>query len=469
MTRRAQGGVLGIAFDGDGKVLATTSDDGSVSVWDVPSGTLRETFLGHSAAAVGPVFSRDGTTLYSGSGDGSVIAWDVRGLRRLGRPFRFAPTPAVGEGPNAELQDAAKAVAPSPDGSLFATSPGSGRVTLWRTRDESIERELAGSVGAIESLVFDHDGRLLAATGNGPRTVVWDVRTGKAVLRLKRGGPLGSAAVAFSTDDRLVATAGIDGRVRVYRVSTGKQVGGFSVRGSLQDLDFSPDGSRLAAAGLAGEIALWDLKTRRVERRIEHGVAILALRFSPDGRTLASGDLAGAVDFWNATTGRPAGRPLAGQNGLVLSVSYSPDGSKLVTASSDGRLRLYDLETGKLIGAPLPGAGAGGWAAFLPDGKHVVAAVLRRDGRRLEPRPGGVGRPGMPRREQEPDAGGVARLPSRARLRSRVRLTVSGHRLYSSWRRNQFRGSSAARDSFRPCGVRSSHWYMPQRPSRPRA
>ena len=373
MTRRAQGGVLGIAFDGDGNVLATTSDDGSVSVWDVPSGALRETFLGHSAAAVGPVFSRDGTTLYSGSSDGSVIAWDVLGLRRLGRPFRFAPAPAVGEGPNAELTDAAKAVAPSPDGSLFATSPGPGRVTLWRTRDESNEGELAGSTGAIESLEFDHDGRLLAATGNGPRTIVWDVRTGRAVLSLKRGGPLGSAAVAFSTDNRLVATGGIDGRVRVYAVSTGNQVGGFSVHGSLQDLDFSPDGSRLAAAGLAGEIALWDLKSRRVERRIEHGVAILALRFAPDGRTLASGDLAGAVDFWNATTGRPAGRPLAGQNGLVLSVSYSPGGSKLVTASSDGRLRLYDLETGKLIGAPLPGTGAGGWAAFLPDGKHVVA------------------------------------------------------------------------------------------------
>ena len=373
MTRRAEGGVRGVAFDGDGTVLATTSDDGSVSVWDVPGGTLRETFLGHSAAAVGPVFSRDGTTLYSGSGDGSVIAWDVRGLRRLGRPFRFAPTPAVGEGPNAELQDAAMAVAPSPDGSLFATSPGSGRVTLWRTRDESIERGLAGPTGAIESLAFDHDGRLLAATGDGPRTVVWNVRTGKKVLGLKRGGPLGSAAVVFSPDDRLVATAGIDGRVRVYSASTGKQIGGFSARGSLQDLDFSPDGKRLAAAGLTGEIALWDLKTRRVERRLEHRVAILALRFSPDGRTLATGDLAGAVDFWNDTTGRPAGRALVGQNGLVLSVSYSPDGSKLVTTSSDGRIRLYDLETGKLIGAPLPSTGARGWGTFMPDGKHVVA------------------------------------------------------------------------------------------------
>ena len=40
---------------------------------------------------------------------------------------------------------------------------------------------------------------------------------------------------------------------------------------------------------------------------------------------------------------------------------------------------------------------------------------------------------------------------------------------YSSWRRNQLSGSSGPRASFRPRGARSSHWYMPHSPSRPRA
>src|SRR5262245_26020787 len=35
---------------------------------------------------------------------------------------------------------------------------------------------------------------------------------------------------------------------------------------------------------------------------------------------------------------------------------------------------------------------------------------------------------------------------------------------YSSWRRHQ-----ALPSSFRPLGARSSHWYMPHRPSSPRA
>ena len=36
---------------------------------------------------------------------------------------------------------------------------------------------------------------------------------------------------------------------------------------------------------------------------------------------------------------------------------------------------------------------------------------------------------------------------------------------YSSWRRHQMPPVS----SLRPLGARSSHWYMPQRPSNPRA
>ena len=98
MDRRATGKVIGVAFNRDGKVLATTSDDGSVDVWDVPTASLRETFTGHAGAAVGPVFSPDGATLYSASSDGSVIVWDVRGNRRLGQPFRFAPVAAGGPG-----------------------------------------------------------------------------------------------------------------------------------------------------------------------------------------------------------------------------------------------------------------------------------------------------------------------------------------------------------------------------------
>ena len=373
MGRRAAGRVIALAFSADGKVLATASDDGSVDVWDAQTRSLRETFAGHAAAALGLLFSPDGATLYSGSSDGSVVVWDVRGERRLGRPFRFDPVAAAGEGVHTPAQNASTAVAVSPNSSFFVTSPAPGRVTLWRARDQAVLGELRGPSGYVVSLAWSHDGRLVAATGNARETVVWNVATRKIVKLLGPVGRTGNAGVNFSPDDKLLGTAGVDGMLRVYDLGTARVIGRVQVNGSLQDLDFSSDGELVAAAGLGGDIALWNVARRSLERTIHHKDAILSIRFSPDGKEIATGDLPGNVDFWDPATGRQVGRTLSGQNGYVLSVTFNPSGTEVITTSSDGKFRLWDLASRKLVGAPLPGTDSGGWGTFFPDGKQVIA------------------------------------------------------------------------------------------------
>jgi WD40 repeat protein len=379
MDRRGTGRVLALAFSPDGRVLATTSDDGSVSIWDVPTASFRERFTGHAGAALDPLFSRDGTTLYTGSSDGTVIAWDVRGERRLGRPFRFAPVTAAGEGPHAPAHDVSTAVAVSADNSLFATSSAPGHVTLWRSSDQAVLAQLKGPFGYVVSLAFSNDGRLLAVTGNAANTIVWSVGSQKIVRILRTPVAAGAAGVAFSPDDRLLATSGVGtstqpALLRVYVLHTGRLIGNVVTRhNTLQDLDFTPDGRLLASAGLDGRILIWNVARRALQRTIEHHNAILTIRFSPDGRTLAIGDLSGNVNFWDAATGRPVGHTLAGQNGIVSSVAYLAGGTELVTTSGDGKLRLWDVASGRLLGSPLPGADTGGWGDSFPDGKHAIS------------------------------------------------------------------------------------------------
>lgn len=360
---RVTGRVLALAFSPDGATLASGSDDGSLGIWDVKTRVLRETFAGHAGAARDLRFSPDGTTLYSGSDDGSVIVWDVSGRRRLGRPFRFA-----------ESQGAAKAVAVSPDGSLLATSPGAGQVNLRRARDGVVVARLRGPTSTVESVAFSHDGRLIAASGDGRRAVVWTVATGAIAASL---GPLeqrGASGVNFSSDDRLLGTAGSDGLLQLFDLRTRQQVGATRVAGSLQDVDFSSDGQRVVAAGLSGDIAVYNLGLRQLERTINHHDGILAIRFAPDGRTIATGDIPGRVNFWDAATGAQVGSPLGGQNGLVFSVTFDASGKQVLTTSTDGKLRLWDFASRKLVGAALPGVDGAGWGTFFPDGKRVVAA-----------------------------------------------------------------------------------------------
>ena len=297
-----------LAFSRDGSVLATASDDGSVGIWDVPTGRLRERFAGHAGAAVAPLFSPDGTTLDTGSGDGSEIVWDVLGNDASdGR----SALPRARARPGRRSQ---------PDGPLFATSPAPGRVTLWRARDE-VPSPAPGPVRLRRIARVQPrwpPGRGERATA-AHRRLDWS-RPARSPRRSGRTSARRSG-VAFSTDDRLLGTAGTTAccALRPPDAAAGRQRG----PGTLQDLDFSSDGER-GGGRLPGDI-LSKRGPAAARAHDHHHDGILAIRFAPDGRTIATGGIPGRVNFWDPQRG--AGRrPLGGQNGLVFSVAFDPSG-----------------------------------------------------------------------------------------------------------------------------------------------
>ncbi|MEU1166586.1 WD40 repeat domain-containing protein, partial [Streptomyces sp. NPDC005921] len=61
----------------DGRTLASGSDDHTVRLWDVGTGTLRSVLNGHTSEVESVAFSPDGRTLASGSNDHTIRLWDV--------------------------------------------------------------------------------------------------------------------------------------------------------------------------------------------------------------------------------------------------------------------------------------------------------------------------------------------------------------------------------------------------------
>jgi WD40 repeat protein len=122
---RHQDIVQAVAFAPDGKTLAS-GDNKVVRLWDVKAGQRLRAFAGHIAFVNSVAFSPDGKTLVSSSDDGSIRLWNVRtGQLRL--TLRLLPSP--------ESTSAQNWIAYTPEG-YYDASTGADAFIRWRMEDK---------------------------------------------------------------------------------------------------------------------------------------------------------------------------------------------------------------------------------------------------------------------------------------------------------------------------------------------
>ena len=77
--KKHQGPVQCVQFAPDGKVLATSSSDGTIRLWDPTAGAELTVLQGHTNDVFAIAFAPDGRTLASTGADGTVRIWDLAG------------------------------------------------------------------------------------------------------------------------------------------------------------------------------------------------------------------------------------------------------------------------------------------------------------------------------------------------------------------------------------------------------
>jgi predicted NACHT family NTPase len=288
------GRIISVVASPDGKTLASTSEDGTMKLWDVDTRKERATLQGKY-----PVFSPDGKTLaLIDTEDGAIRLWDAA-TGTVQTVLREDP-------------DTISCFVFGPDGMTLAVGKSNGTVKLWDLATGVGQTAYQGTTLSISTVVFSPDGKSLALVSYDLDGTIrlWDLTAGKARATFQaQGGHV--YCLAFSPDGKILASGDAAGMVKLWDVATGTNIAALDGRHhDLESVVFSSDGNALASLDIAGRINLWDVARRalittsdkqtyrrprprllrflkeRFPHMEEHRDCPCSVLFTPDGRKL---------------------------------------------------------------------------------------------------------------------------------------------------------------------------------------
>ncbi|MES2461793.1 MAG: hypothetical protein V4671_14510, partial [Armatimonadota bacterium] len=394
-------GINDIVFSGDGKYVATASEDKTIKVWDlatrreiyslqVPIGQRPkdDTRLGRVAWTT---FTPDSQAIL-GAGYGTVIgAWLVKDGRFAGTlPNQGALTMAARYLPDSsallvggppDLNDSHNAV-------LRDSKTGFVKRFFGR-KDKEADANFVHERG----VAVRPDGKQIALALTAS-VQLWDLADEKAetpTFTLEGDGS-DFTSISYSADNRFIATGDTSGKLRVWDTATGKPL---MANGTASQspicVAFHPRIPQLLAVARRDSqgacINLLDLKNKAGRRIPIPGLGALesvnCIAFAPVAMTLAIGTDSGGVAFWDienngSVVPGPDGRGQRFQpapNGEVRDLAVRSDGKVLATVG-ENLVRMWNLSQGRL-GKVLSPAGATmglSKVALSADGKWVAAS-----------------------------------------------------------------------------------------------
>jgi len=376
--------VESVEFSPDSRCLAWTNMENEVTIWDTIADKLVSRFRqapgGFTGGAHALAYDREGKTLATSSQGSALHLWDLA----LGRELLEKEAHA----------SAVHALVYSPDGQMVASASADQSIRVWSAKSGSPIAKLTGHESPLDALTFSPDGRHLATAATDRTVRLWDLPNGREIHKFTLPDiDLGNGSsqtvnrsLVFTPDSQTLIAAGSDLKFYRWDAGSGKELRqqswtlhGAERSGQGKDrfaipprVRFSPD-ARTAATTTREAIYLVDVISGREFAKLEGAALPEALAFSGDSRTLVAGGWDKVIRIWEAASAKKL-REIRLPD-FINSVAVSPDGR--IAAAGCGwnpaSIHLFDVLSGKEILTFTGLTAYIGALDFAPDGKTLAS------------------------------------------------------------------------------------------------
>ncbi|KIY72167.1 ribosome biogenesis protein Sqt1 [Cylindrobasidium torrendii FP15055 ss-10] len=216
--------VMFLRWHPKGNVLLAGSNDSTLWLWQLPSGTTMQVFAGHTGAVACGEFTPDGKRIVSACADGIFIYWDPR-----------SPSPLFKLGPDDGRfnLDGITSLGVNPGSTLAVVGGAAGGVRVISLTKGEILTALGGHTDgeSIEAVQFlnltgaDNANAGNVATGaTDGKICVWDLSTMRIRTTLKHEDAITTLLAVPPPKGNLLVSASADRTLRTWDARTGELI-----------------------------------------------------------------------------------------------------------------------------------------------------------------------------------------------------------------------------------------------------
>lgn len=257
--------ILSVCLAFNNKKIITAGTEKCINIWDIASGKLVNTLIGHTDEIHSVSISPNNKIIASGSNDCTIKLWNAQNgklIHTLTGHTKFV-----------------KSVCFSFDSKqIVSGSTGyNENIKIWNTGNGKLINTLRGHEYCVESVCFSPDNKRIASGGRDNNIKIWNSYNGM-LIRTILGHTNTVTIVQYSHDQKYIVSCSYK-NIKLWDALTGEIINTLIVYDSINDMCFSRDNKKIISCS-GKDIKIWDTQTGKLINTITEYGFILSICYS---------------------------------------------------------------------------------------------------------------------------------------------------------------------------------------------